>query len=423
MEVRLPGTVDSSPIYLQGVEVKGASHDVIVVTTTYGKTVAIDANSGKILWVYTPPGYASWAGSDQITTASPIADPDRRFVYTASPNGLVHKLLLRSGAEARGGAWPVRVTLNPSREKMTPALNIDGRYLLAATGGYYGDTPPYQGHVLAIYRGSGRVRAVFNTLCAKRRALIDPSTCSASDSAILSRSGPVVERGGESILIATGNGPWNGSSNFGDSVIELSMPSLTLRQAYTPDDEEKLNVEDLDLGSGSPALVGEGRVLVGGKDGLLRLLDRSRLDGYAPAAHRTYEERLGGEVQQLPLPGGGELFTTPAVWRTAGGTMVFVGGERATAAFSLREGRLRLAWQHDIAGTSPVLAGGLLYVYEPDGGGIVVYEPISGHVLRRLAGKPGHWNSPIVVSGHIVEPEGNGNDHLRSGSLSIFSLR
>src|SRR5436309_8973485 len=45
-QVQLGGTADSSPIYLHGVTVEGASHDVFFVTTTYGKTVAVDASSG-----------------------------------------------------------------------------------------------------------------------------------------------------------------------------------------------------------------------------------------------------------------------------------------------------------------------------------------------------------------------------------------
>src|SRR5215475_3806570 len=40
--VSLPGTVDSSPIYLAGVSVKGGRHNVIVMTTTYGRTLALD---------------------------------------------------------------------------------------------------------------------------------------------------------------------------------------------------------------------------------------------------------------------------------------------------------------------------------------------------------------------------------------------
>src|SRR6185312_2484615 len=60
--VSLPGTVDSSPIYLHGAQVAGRSRNVLVVTTTYGKTVALDADSGELLWTFTPGGYGRWAG-------------------------------------------------------------------------------------------------------------------------------------------------------------------------------------------------------------------------------------------------------------------------------------------------------------------------------------------------------------------------
>jgi len=37
------GHLDSSPIYLHGVSAVGATRNLILVTTTYGKTLAIDA--------------------------------------------------------------------------------------------------------------------------------------------------------------------------------------------------------------------------------------------------------------------------------------------------------------------------------------------------------------------------------------------
>ncbi len=135
----------------------GARRDLIVVTTTYGRTIAIDANSGALLWTFTPPGYAGWAGSAQITNASPIADPDRRFVYATSPNGLVHKLSLSSGREDSAGAWPVSITRDATHEKLGSALNIDGPDVIATTSGYIGDIPTYQGHVVLITRASGRL--------------------------------------------------------------------------------------------------------------------------------------------------------------------------------------------------------------------------------------------------------------------------
>lgn len=416
--VSLPGTVDSSPIYLHAVSVAGHSRNVVITTTTYGKTVALDADSGQLLWTFTPPGYSSWAGSSQITNTSPLADPDRQYVYAASPNGLIHKLALADGSESREGSWPVSVTRDATHEKLGAALNIAGPDILVATGGYIGDAPPYQGHVVRIDRTSGRAGAVFNTLCADRHSLIVPNTCAASDSAILSRGGVVVEPNGTRILIDTGNGPWNGSTDFGDSVLELTLPSLSLRQAFTPSEQAQLNASDTDLGSSAPALLGHGRVLVAGKDGSMRVLRLPRLNG----RKRSNTKLLGGEAQRLPLPGGGELFTAPAVWHHGGHTTVFVAGEHATAAYVLRRGKLYRAWIADTPGTSPVMIGGLIYVYEPDSGGIVVYHPGSAHPIVKLPGSPGHWNSPIVVDGHIVEPEGNANDHKQSGTLELFSV-
>jgi outer membrane protein assembly factor BamB len=422
IEVKLPGTVDSSPIYLHHVRIAATQRAVIVVTTTYGKTLALDPSSGAILWRFTPHSYSRFAGSAQITTATPIADPGGQFVYAASPNGQIHKLSLATGKEA-GGAWPVSITKDPTHEKIAAALNIDGPYVIAATGGYIGDAPPYQGHVMLIERSNGHIAAIFNTLCANRRKLMLPSSCPASDSAILSRAGAVVEPGGKRLLIDTGNGPWNGRTNFGDSVLELTVPKLRLRQDYTPPNQEQLNTSDTDLGSSAPALLGQDRIALTGKDGVLRVLSLSRMDGYRPPSSGRPQPRLGGAAQTQPLAGGGQLFTAPAVWIHGKRTTVFIGGENATDAYVLQDGRLRLAWQSSLPGTSPILAGGLLYVYDPAAGGIEVYRPRSPHPIAKLQGSSGHWNSPIVVDGHVIEPEGDANEHALTGTLEIFSAR
>jgi hypothetical protein len=417
VRVSLPGTPDSSPIYLHGAVVHGAAHDVAVVTTSYGRTVAIDAARGRLLWTFTPPGYAGWAGSSQITTTTPVADPDGKSVYAASPNGLIHKLSLESGSEAPG--WPVSITRDATHEKLAAALNLDGPYVIATTGGYLGDAPPYQGHVVLIDRASGRLARVFNTLCADRRGLIVPSSCGSSDSAILSRGGAVVEPGGNRILISTGNAPWNGTTDFGDSVLELTMPSLHLRQVFTPRNQAELNSSDTDLGSSAPALLGSGRVLIAGKDGIMRVLSLARLDGTPPSGDDR--GHLGGELQRLQVPDGAQLFSAPAVWRHGSRTTVFIADQSGTAAYVMRRGLLFRAWQNSNPGTSPVMAGGLLYVYDLSGGGINVYRPGSPRPVAKLPGAPGHWNSPIVVDGHVIEPEGDANEHAQSGSLDILS--
>jgi outer membrane protein assembly factor BamB len=152
-QVQLPGTVDSSPIYLHAVKVKGATHDVFFVTTTYGITLAIDAASGKILWRWTPHSYAHLAGSPQITTATPVADPSRKWIYAASPDGKIQKLTVASGRVV----WRRAITKLPAFEKIPSSLNFVSGHVIATTGGYVGDAPPYQGHVALIAARSGRL--------------------------------------------------------------------------------------------------------------------------------------------------------------------------------------------------------------------------------------------------------------------------
>jgi hypothetical protein len=101
---------------------------------------------------------------------------------------------------------------------------------------------------------------------------------------------------------------------------------------------------------------------------------------------------------------------------------MFAADNGATAAYRFRNGHLAVAWRVGTGGTSPVVAGGLLWVYSPDGG-LNVYAPFTGRKLATLACGGGHWNSPIVVDGRVALPEGNANDHAASGVLDIWSLR
>jgi outer membrane protein assembly factor BamB len=412
--VTLPGTADSSAVYEAGVTVGAARHDVFIVTTTYGRTVAIDARSGHTLWTFTPAGYSGWAGTAQITTATPLIDPAAGVVYAASPDGRVHALRLADGSESRG--WPVTVTRDPTHEKIASALNLSRGLLLVTTGGYVGDAPPYQGHVVTIHAVTGRIAHVWNALCSARNSLLIPRTCASSDAAIWGRGGAVVEPGSGRLLVATGNAPWDGKQSWGDSVLELSPDAGRLLQSYTPASQRQLERTDADVGSASPALLPGRLVLQGGKDGTFRLLSLTHLNG----RDRTLG-RLGGELQDVPTPGGGVVLTAPAVWSGGGHTLIAVANDQGTALYRLRHRKLALVWMNATGGTSPVEAGGLLYVYDPHGGGLNVYQPASRKPVGTLAAGAGHWNSPIVVDGRIALPEGNANDHLTHGILDIWS--
>jgi hypothetical protein len=398
-QVRLDGTVDSSPIAADG---------LVVVTTSYGKAIALDPRTGRIRWRFTPPGYSTWAGTYRITNSSPVSDG--RFVWTAAPDGRIYKLALQTGRQIASGGWPVAVTRLPEREKLGTALNLDRGHVVVTTGGYIGDAPPYQGHVVVLNAGSGGILGVFNALCSERADLERPSGCPESGAAIWARSGAVVDPATGNPLVATGDGKWDGRRYWGDSVVMLSPDATRLRQAWTPKDFAALDSGDVDLGSTASAILPGRLALQSGKDGLMRLLDLRKLNGRGGAGAVT-----GGEVQTLSTPGGGGLFSAPAVF----GQLVFVAQDGATAGYRLAGRRLRKVWSNGSSGTSPVVAGGLLYVYDP-GGRLNMYVPSSGRRVASLQAGSGHWSSPIVLDGRVILPEGDANDHATSGVLNIY---
>ncbi len=129
----------------------------------------------------------------------------------------------------------------------------------------------------------------------------------------------------------------------------------------------------------------------------------------------------GNESQIISTPSGTDLFTAPAVLHVESTTWMFAADNGGTAAWKLDNGQLQETWKNSTPGTSPVVAGGLLYVYDPNGG-LHVYKALTGDQVTELQCGSGHWNSPIIVDGMIALPEGNANHHQTTGVFDIWRL-
>jgi outer membrane protein assembly factor BamB len=230
------------------------------------------------------------------------------------------------------------------------------------------------------------------------------------------------------IYAATGNGDFDantGGHNYGDSLLSLSADVSRLIGSYTPTDYTQLQDGDVDLGSTSPAILPRQpssrtplMLVQGGKDAILKLLDREHLPG------------VGKELQLINLPDG--LFSTPAVWSDSrNGAWIFMGFPSVIQAYRLRtdaQGVSRIVgvWQSHAGqtggeGTSPVVANGIVFVAFD--GAIVALDALTGMELwssaRRSAVRtigPVHWQSPIVVNGWVYCSDEN-------GQLTAYSLR
>jgi hypothetical protein len=118
------------------------------------------------------------------------------------------------------------------------------------------------------------------------------------------------------LYFITGNGTYDGLTNFGDSLMRLGTSAgLSAANAdwFTPNDQASLDANDTDLGAGGavvlldlPAPAPVPHLLIGGgKEGTLYLLDRTNLGHFTP--------NNGGTVQFFPASNG--IYATPAFWQ------------------------------------------------------------------------------------------------------------
>jgi len=96
---QLPEPMDGSPVYISDVETEWGDLALVIVLTTRGRLVAIDANSGALVWQTMPPDGPRW------TTSSPAVDPNREYVYGYGLDGSIHRYAVADGHEVEGGGW------------------------------------------------------------------------------------------------------------------------------------------------------------------------------------------------------------------------------------------------------------------------------------------------------------------------------
>jgi outer membrane protein assembly factor BamB len=421
-QVSLGSVGDSAPIFIQRVRVGNGYRSMLFETTMDGATVALEASSGRRIWRFSTSG-------PNITTAAPAADPSGASIYVSGVDGEVHKISASAGRELKAPGFPARVTWMPNTEKVSSALNIAGGYLYVTTSGYRGDATLYEGHIVGVRLSSGD-SFVFSTLCSRYRELPRPGTCTQQRSGIWGRAGVVVDPDPTMqgrIYVATGDGDFNansGGDDYGDSLLTLTPDFSTLLGTYTPAAFKWLESKDLDLGSTAPALLSQQpssqtpwMLVQGGKDGVLRLLDRRALRG------------VGHELQTIRLPAS--LFSSPAVWTDpSANPWIFIGLYNQVDAYRLETSssgasQLVSAWQwragRTRVGTSPVVANGVVFVAFDRA--IVALDALNGTELWSSAEPfsnhtigPVHWQSPIVVNGSVYCADQNGR--LTAYSLS-----
>jgi hypothetical protein len=270
---------------------------------------------------------------------------------------------------------------------------------------------------VSIDRGSGRIRGVFNVLCSKRRHVLKRGECRHNTAGVWGRGGAVLEPGSGRLLISSGNGLLNGKNAWGNSLLELAADARSLRRVWSPRNYKRLRITDGDFGSSSPAPMRyRGRLIAlqASKDATVRLIDVRRMRRHGRLGH------MPGLLDSVRVKPRLPYVIAPAVWQRR--HTFFIANAATTIAYRVtgRRPRLHRVWRRSLPGTSPVLAGGLLYVYDFVHGRLVVLDPRTGRRLGARGLDTGHWNSPVVADGRIALGSGDGRDHEDFGSLFIW---
>lgn len=434
VQLPFPEIVDGSPVYVGEAVTPDGPVDMLIVTTTAGRLMAVNAHVGHTIWNVDPRPGPRW------TTSSPAVDPNRQFVYSYALDGYVHKYWLRSGEEVIDGGWPELITLKGQVEKGSSALTIatarNGHSYLYTTIAAYpepGDDGDYQGHLVVIDLESG-AQNIFNAACSDKAFHFvengdDTNDCAHRQSGIWARSGVTYDQETDRIFVTTGNGVYDadqGGFNWGTSIVALRPDGSLDRGApldsYTPVNYQNLTDQDLDLSSTAVAILprtpGTEMPRLGvqsGKDWLLRLVNLNDLSGKGGPRH------TGGELQIVKVSQGGEVLTRPATWLDPGSNQswIFVANTLGISAYSLTvtaagQPRLVARWRRKDAGASPIVVNGVLY-YAGDNV-IRALDPRTGDVLwqNRTIAKI-HWASPILVNGTLYIAD-------TSGFMTAFAI-
>jgi outer membrane protein assembly factor BamB len=446
------GKVDAAPLYISGLTVQGAAHNVVFIATENDSVYAYDADSGAVLWHVsvlasgeTPsdPPYGCAQVSPTIgITATPVID------RTAGPHGIIyvvgmskttatatyhqrlHALDVTTGAELLNGPIEVSAsyptlagttTFSPLQYTERAALLLMGGTIYTAWTSHC-DVQPYTGWVIA-YRGSTLARsAVFNAA---------PNSAGTGPAIWMSGGGPAADASGN-VYLLTANGAFEttldahgfpNGGDYGNSFLKLSTAGggLAVADYFSMSNTMQESSMDEDLGSGGimllPDLTDSGNTVrhlaVGaGKDGTLYVVNRDAMGGFSSSADNIWQELRG------VLAGG--IWSTPAFFN---GTVYYGPSGGALRAFSVSAAKLSSAPSSSTStsftspGTSPAVSAnggsaGIVWAHENSDPAVLhAYDATNlGHELynssqaangRDQFGAGNKFITPVIADGKV----------------------
>ena len=321
----IDGTADASPLYVPSLTIPGQGvHNVVFVATEHDSVYAFDADGLQT----TPLWHDSFINGSSVTTVppgdtgeccdispeigitgTPVIDPTSKTLYvvvkTKETGGgntnyyhRLHALDLTTGTEKFGGPMIITatasgngagssggtITFSSLHQNERSALLLNNGIIYIAFGAH-GDNSPYHGWILG-YNATSLARVMsFNTSPNDNGIR---STGGGQGSGVWMSGDGIATDSTGNLYYVTGNGVFDvntGGPDYGDSLMKLST-SGTVLDYFTPHDQQVMNDQDLDLGSGGVLLLPDQPgsfphlALTAGKNGTIYVINRDLMGHY-----------------------------------------------------------------------------------------------------------------------------------------------
>lgn len=340
--MNVDGHVDAEPLYVQGVTIGGASHNVVYVATENDSLYAFDADNYAQLWHQSllgtnesTPATSDVYGCTQVSpqlgiTATPVIDLSAgshgtifAVAMSKDTNGNFHQRLhaldLTTGAELNSGPTEIQATYPNSGGQTTFApqqyeeraalLLLNGTVYLSWTS--HCDDTPYTGWIMG-----------YSESTLQQTTVIDVTPNGSGGAIWMAGDGPAADSSGN-IYFLDANGTFDttltgggfpNSGDYGNAFIKLSTSSgLAVADYFNMHNTVTESNNDQDLGSGGELLLpdltdGSSNVhhlaIGAGKDGIIYVVNRDNMGKFNSGSDAIYQEISGALT--------GEIFSTPA---------------------------------------------------------------------------------------------------------------
>jgi hypothetical protein len=354
--VNVDSTTYAQPLYVPGLTINGAVHNVLFVATSNDSLYAFDADSNgganaNPLWQVSmlSASHGAGAGATAIPwedtaspdvaptigiTGTPTINPATNTLYLVAAtkeNGTyfsrLHAINILTGAEQANSPVVISATVpgtgngsssgelsfSPLWQNQRSALDYYNGYVYFGYGAH-GDNGPWHGWLFA-----------YNATTLARSAVLCTSPNGYGAGIWEAGAGLPIDTdvAGGRLFLTTGNGsftsypPFNANTELGEGVTNFSLANggLTPTDAFTSFNGTTLNDGDLDEGSGGLLMVPDQQgsypheLVQAGKEGRIVVLNRDHLGGFAGAS-APYNTNI---PQDIPNQIKG-MWSTPAYW-------------------------------------------------------------------------------------------------------------